>query len=756
MTVEDIESKIKTVKGKITNHTKLYIGYLNMYKCSMTDKHTLQYCENQIQEEIKNLLFFKTEYDKLIKEKEEIDNANNVSNNKIEKKLSKSDNYKNNMVAFDFLQNKSSLTTEKIAYRMKKIHNKLEVENKFKIDSEKVMEVMNTNKIPKNSNQYIEAKVKVKENEYKILCLNNALKKYKSLYVGPSIDYTNDEKTSSESKNMTNNEQNGRIQIKIVSASKLNTLSADMDLRVVISVNGQQFANTTSSKYGRWNESFDVPCDKDAEIEIMVKESRTSVVGLVWFKPSEFKEAETLKKKTMNANSEDITLYTLNLEPAGEIQLNMKQVFEKKQNEYQSDIQRRKAAHKIMLNKLGHKLVSNDSINIFYKCAVCDGFIFYGGLQCVECKYICHNKCARMIIAKCITKSTSDNNNEDKDGVNLLISKYNIPHKFKTSTNLTNGWCCHCGLMLPIGKNQINKCTECGKCCHHECAVFIPNLCGMSNEYAKKFMDILPRRPNPISKPAKSKNVNISLNDFHFVTVLGRGSFGKVMLAEEKKTKKYYAIKMIKKQYLVEKDDLNSMMTEKSVFITVSSENHPFLVNLHSCFSITSRIYFVMDYAQGGDLIYHIRQSNFNTKRAKFYLCEVLLALEFLHKKNIIYRDLKLDNILLTDEGHIKIADYGLCKLDMDVSTTTNTFCGTPEFMAPEILKGYEYTRSVDWWTFGILTYEMLTRRAPFKGKDDVELFRNIIENQPFYPQYIGNDAIQLISLLLNKNPKKR
>jgi len=406
-----------------------------------------------------------------------------------------------------------------------------------------------------------------------------------------------------------------------------------------------------------------------------------------------------------------------------------------------------------MLNKLGHKLVSNDSYNIFYKCAVCDGIILYGGLQCVECKYICHNKCARMIIAKCITKSTNDNNNEDKDGVNLLISKYNIPHKFKKSSNITNGFCCHCGMMLPFGKNQISKCSECNKCCHHECEVFIPNLCGLTYEYAKKFMDILPRRPKiPSNIPHPQKTVNISLNDFHFVTVLGRGSFGKVMLAEEKKTKKYYAIKMIKKQYIVEKDDIDSMMTEKSVFITVSSEKHPFLVNLHSCFSSTSRVYFVMDYAQGGDLIYHIRQSNFTAKRAKFYLCEVLLALEFLHKKNIIYRDLKLDNILLTDEGHIKIADYGLCKLDMDVNTTTNTFCGTPEFMAPELLKGYPYTRSVDWWTFGILTYEMLARRAPFKGKDDVELFRNIIDNQPFYPQYIGHDAIQLISLVMIKN----
>jgi len=378
-----------------------------------------------------------------------------------------------------------------------------------------------------------------------------------------------------------------------------------------------------------------------------------------------------------------------------------------------------------------------------------------------------------MIIAKCITKGTHDRN-EDKDSVNIFISNYNIPHRFKPSTNFTGAFCCHCGLLLPLGKNQISKCSECGKTCHNECKVLLPNLCGMSNEMAKSFMSAIEKseqekRLNKVealrkhhtilvastSVKAPKKNIKPpTLDDFHFITVLGRGSFGKVMLAEEKASKKLFAIKMLKKQYIVEKDEVHSMMSEKSVFLTVSSINHPFLVNLHSCFTSDSRIYFVMEYAQGGDLIYHVRQRNFTHTRAKFYLCEVLLALEYLHKKNIIYRDLKLDNILLTNEGHVKITDYGLCKENMDVSTTTTTFCGTPEFMAPELLKGHPYTRAVDWWTFGVLTYEMLVRGAPFKGNDDEELFRNIIESQPFYPQHMGREAIQLTSLVNNQKKK--
>jgi len=323
--------------------------------------------------------------------------------------------------------------------------------------------------------------------------------------------------------------------------------------------------------------------------------------------------------------------------------------------------------------------------------------------------------------------------------------------------------------MLPIGKNQISKCTECDKCCHHECKIYIPNLCGMSPKMAELFLNVIEKYEqenklnkiislrkyhsdliNSISIKAPKKTIKRpTLDDFHFITVLGRGSFGKVMLAEEKNTKKFFAVKMLKKQYIVQKD-IKNMMSEKSVFLTISSNNHPFLVNLHSCFTSSSCIYFVMEYVQGGDLIYHVRQFNFTTKRAKFYSCEVLLALEYLHQNKIVYRDLKLENILLTAEGHIKLTDYGLCKENMDANTTTNTFCGTPEFLAPELIRGRPYTRAIDWWTFGVLLYEMLTRSPPFKGKNK-ELYNNILKSEPTYHQFMEYNAIHLISRVKKK-----
>lgn len=157
-----------------------------------------------------------------------------------------------------------------------------------------------------------------------------------------------------------------------------------------------------------------------------------------------------------------------------------------------------------------------------------------------------------------------------------------------------------------------------------------------------------------------------------------------------------------------------STKAEKRCFQVASRDAHPFLVNLHSCFQSESRLYFVMEYVCGGDLMWHIQHGRFTLEQARFYACEVLLGLEYWHRNNIIYRDLKLDNILLTVDGHVKIADYGLCKEKMDYGMSTNTFCGTPEFMAPEILMEKPYGRAVDWWSFGVLIYEMIMGKVLF------------------------------------------
>ncbi|KAF9964470.1 Serine/threonine kinase [Mortierella alpina] len=248
----------------------------------------------------------------------------------------------------------------------------------------------------------------------------------------------------------------------------------------------------------------------------------------------------------------------------------------------------------------------------------------------------------------------------------------------------------------------------------------------------------------------------VGLDDFNFLAVLGKGNFGKVMLAEDKLTKGLYAIKVLKKEFIIEHDEVASTRSEKRVFQAANKERHPFLVGLHSCFQTETRIYFVMDYVSGGDLMLHIQREQFSERQAKFYACQVLLALEYFHKNNIIYRDLKLDNILLALDGHIKIADYGLCKEDMYYGSTTNTFCGTPEFMAPEILSEQKYGRAVDWWAFGVLIYEMLLGKSPFRGDDEDEIFEAILEDEILYPINMSRDSVSILQKLLTRDPEKR
>ena len=263
----------------------------------------------------------------------------------------------------------------------------------------------------------------------------------------------------------------------------------------------------------------------------------------------------------------------------------------------------------------------------------------------------------------------------------------------------------------------------------------------------------------PVQKPQSQQGPlgrRIGLEHFNFLAVLGKGNFGKVMLAETKATKKLYAIKVLKKEFIIENDEVESTKSEKRVFLVANKERHPFLLNLHACFQTETRVYFVMEYISGGDLMLHIQRGQFGSKRAQFYAAEVCLALKYFHENGVIYRDLKLDNILLTLDGHIKIADYGLCKEDMWYGSTTSTFCGTPEFMAPEILLDKKYGRAVDWWAFGVLIYQMLLQQSPFRGEDEDEIYDAILADEPLYPIHMPRDSVSILQKLLMREPELR
>lgn len=261
------------------------------------------------------------------------------------------------------------------------------------------------------------------------------------------------------------------------------------------------------------------------------------------------------------------------------------------------------------------------------------------------------------------------------------------------------------------------------------------------------------------SSSKNPKKQQISLQSFNVIRILGKGASGKVLLVkrvdEPHNNYRLYAMKIIKKSEIMKYELSEHIKLEKEI---LQINRNRFLVKLKYAFQTPSNIYFVMEYMSGGDLHHLLKKyRNFPEELARFYVAEILLALEYLHNKmQVIYRDLKPENILLDGQGHIKLSDFGLSKkTSLD---KTNTFAGTPEYIAPEVLLSVGHSYTVDFWSLGVVLYEMLSGKPPFSSYDGnlTTIVKLILENKPFYPIYFSAEATDLIAKLLKSHPKER
>ncbi|KAK3677876.1 Serine/threonine kinase [Recurvomyces mirabilis] len=962
----------------------------------------------------------------------------------------------------------------RIQLMLSQLEFKLSVEKQYKDGIEKMVRLY---QIEKDRKSQADAEGRRIESNQKIQLLTRALRRYEDLHVDVenSADAADDESMDSPSQRKP---LTGRLHVRINAVADVEHASTGRFTRgpetfVIMKVEDAFKGRTRATRTDRWtDEVHEFDCDKANEVEFTVydKSGEHPVpIGLLWIRLSDLVdeirrkrvEAEFNQAGWITADKMDGTqtrpdlqfsapptasnaqggaggtaaaaggppgsglapqtgpIYVdawFSLEPVGRIQLSLGFVKQTKERRgFDVGLNRKGAVRQKkddIVEQYGHKFAIQTFYNIM-RCALCGDFLKYtAGMQCGDCKYTCHKSCYPKVVTKCISKSTDP----DEERIN-----HRIPHRFEAFSNMGANWCCHCGYMLPLGRKQSRKCSECKLTCHSNCVHFMPDFCGMSMEAANQIlaeMKLAKNKPLPASSrmmgnssklrppssttprpapqanqsfavapnhqdqtaqnnarqesdrfsygdkrisdqyneppprtssfgpgaeqsvdAAKASMVNtpstlqgsnrppthrsqssqnqatseaakaanaamakgpsspqdshrpgynrgstesgqsslrpssgyadgyeggssygqkrksqapppgqpaydpsvypplsgyppqpnspmqqqppvsapparspyqpiaavpvpqikppsqtplpqqqvapsqppptitqpvaearpsappastpgtgrrIGLDHFNFLAVLGKGNFGKVMLAETKSSKQLYAIKVLKKEFIIENDEVESVRSEKRVLLIANKERHPFLLSLHACFQTETRVYFVMEYIAGGDLMLHIQRGQFGTKRAQFYAAEVCLALKYFHENGVIYRDLKLDNIMLGLDGHVKIADYGLCKEDMWYGSTTSTFCGTPEFMAPEILLDKKYGRAVDWWAFGVLIYQMLLQQSPFRGDDEDEIYDAILADEPLYPIHMPRDSVSILQKLLTREPEMR
>uniref|UniRef100_A0A8C8M3G4 Protein kinase C n=1 Tax=Oncorhynchus tshawytscha TaxID=74940 RepID=A0A8C8M3G4_ONCTS len=514
---------------------------------------------------------------------------------------------------------------------------------------------------------------------------------------------------------------------------------------------GKTLVQRKPTMFPAWKASFDAHIYEGRVLQVLLMKTAEEPLAEVTVGVSVL--AERCKKGNGRAE------FWVDLQPSGKVMMAVQFFLEggklpTKEEEGGPTINRRRGA--IKQAKI-HEVKCHEFIATFFRqptfCSVCREFVWglnKQGYKCRQCNAAIHKKCIDKIIGRCTgTAANSRDTVFQKERF-----KIDMPHRFKNHNYMSPTFCDHCGSLLWGLVKQGLKCEDCAMNVHHKCQDKVANLCGINqkllaealtqvSQVSERVCCVYVQAPHPPS------------HNFVFHKVLGKGSFGKVLLAELKGQGEWFAVKALKKDVVLMDDDVECTMVEKRV-LALAWDN-PFLTHLYSTFQSKEHLFFVMEYLNGGDLMFHIQEKGrFDLYRATFYSAEIICGLQFLHSKGIIYRDLKLDNVMLDHSGHVKIADFGMCKENVFGENQATTFCGTPDYIAPEILLGQKYSFSVDWWSFGVLLYEMLIGQSPFHGDDEDELFESIRTDTPHYPRWITKEAKDLMERLFERDSTRR
>ena len=430
----------------------------------------------------------------------------------------------------------------------------------------------------------------------------------------------------------------------------------------------------------------------------------------------------------------------------------------------------------------GHEFKFGRFITQPLTCMVCTRYMM-SGYQCEICQIPVHKNHLPELMRPC---------KNEEENVRRNVIDFKLPHTFGKShmCKIPNSSCDSCG--KPLFLQQIITCKNaiCKGKYHlqHQKDNNIPPNCGVPET---EFIKVLrktsikkkveshsssrqhPPTPTEIDQisPSDDKDPievfidmidnNARLNipkykDLTFKQVLGRGAYGKVFWVQF--DDKNYALKAMSKSEIQERKEYDMIHTEK--WVSAIGSGSPFLASLHSAFQDEKYLFLLMEYISGGDLIYHMNNRALSINDVRFYAAEMALAIIFLHSHGIIHRDLKPDNILLDEDGHVKVADFGLARLNIKDGKKTYTPCGTPGYLAPEVIseknkKGYGV--SCDWWSYGVIIYELITTITPFHDEDDDKMLTKIVEDDPNFSSTLFNKESKImLKKLLEKDPKKR